>query len=161
MQFISLFRSRPICLRYPTYTLKYHICTAADPLSLSKSSFNRAYVCRGNRKNGNVLLCWSLSPWGAPRTSWKNHALYLKLLAQWGKDLEKAEKRGPLGEAEAEAEMGILRVVNSFKSVAYCEPHTKPCLSMILWILSEIVRPSVRNRVSIRIHVRIRHNRSG
>lgn len=35
-------------------------------------------------------------------------ALYLKLLAQWGKDLEKAEKRGPLGEAEAEAEMGIL-----------------------------------------------------
>lgn len=50
MQWISLFRSRRICLRYPTYTYKYHICTAADPLSLSKSSFNRAYVCRGARK---------------------------------------------------------------------------------------------------------------
>lgn len=65
MQFISLFRSRRICLRYPTTTLKYHICTAADPLSFSKSSFNRAYVCRGKRKNGNVLLCWSLSRWNA------------------------------------------------------------------------------------------------
>lgn len=111
-----------------------------------------------------MLKSFPLECWGAPRTSWKNHALYLKLLAhgpQWGKDLEKAEKRGPLGEAEAEAEMGILHVVNSFKSVGYCEPHTKLCLSMILWILSAIVRPSVRNRVSIRIHVRIRHNRSG
>lgn len=158
MQWISLFRLRRICLRYPTYTFSYHICTAADPLSFSKSSFNRAYVCRGNRKNGNWLLCWSLSRWGAPRTSCKNHALYLK--GPWSSVRKgpRTEKRSPLGEAEAEAEMGIPHVVNSFKSVGYCEPHTK---SMILWILSEIVRPSVRNRVSIRIHVRIRHNRSG
>lgn len=68
MQWISLFRSRRICLRYPTYTLKYHICTAADPLSLSKSSFNRAYVCRGNRKNGKftfMLKSFPLECWGA------------------------------------------------------------------------------------------------